>query len=99
MNYLCNFPAENILIVNSEEFFAHPSRVLTQVYEFLGLEHLDDQHIQAITSQVFNNRDRNTEILPHHRLSPTDREELNRVFQPFNEALFKLVHWDDVLWE
>ena len=97
MNYLCNFPAENILIVNSEEFFNHTSRILTQVHNFLGLKQLDDHQLQAITTHVFNNHDR--KVLPHQKLSPTDREELNHVFQPFNEALFKLIHWDDVLWK
>ena len=96
-NYLCNFPAENILFVNSEEFFTNSSRVLNQIFKFLGLEELDEKTLKGITSEVFNRR--NQEILPHQVLSAADREKLNRIYQPFNAALFNLLGWDNVKWD
>ena len=96
-NYLCNFPAENILFVSSEEFFTNSSRVLNQIFKFLGLEELDEKTLKGITSEVFNRR--NQEILPHQVLSAADREKLNRIYQPFNAALFNLLGWDNVKWD
>ena len=54
MDYLCNFPAENILIINSEEFFSSTSQVLAQMYSFLGLKKLKKQQSLKVTSQAFN---------------------------------------------
>ena len=96
MNYLCNFPAENILIVNSEEFFCNPSRILSQIFYFLGLERLDGKQLDNITSVVFN--ERKNVVLPHQVLSVADKKQLNCAYRPFNAALFKLLQWDDGVW-
>ena len=97
MNYLCNFPAENILIINSEEFFSNPPRILSQLFDFLRLQPLRHQQLREITSQVFNKGEGIT--LPHQILSRADREVLNRAYLPFNVALFELLRWDGVSWD
>lgn len=28
LNWICNFPAENILVIKNEDFFKHPSQIL-----------------------------------------------------------------------
>ena len=96
MNYLCNFPAENILIINSEEFFRSPSKILSQVLYFLGLEQLDVQELDNITSVVFNKHE--NIVLPHQVLSAADKEQLNCIYRPFNAALFRLLGWDNNVW-
>ena len=94
MNYLCNIPAENILIVNSEEFFSNPSRILSQIFIFLGLERLNGQQLDSITSAVFNKRQ--DIILPHQVLSVAVKNQLNYyAYRPFNAALFKLLQWNE----
>ena len=97
MNYFCNFPAENILIINSEEFFNNPPRVLTQMFNFLGLKQLGAKRLQRFTSRVFNKGAR--KLLPHQVLNIVDKVRLNHVYRPFNAALFKLLHWDADLWQ
>ena len=52
LNWLCNFPAENIMIINSEEFFASPTTILRQVFEFIGLHQVSNETLQAFTSNV-----------------------------------------------
>ena len=96
MNYLCNIPAENILIINSEEFFRSPSKILSQVFYFLGLEQLDVQELDNITSVAFNKHE--NIVLPHQVLSAADKEQLNRIYRPFNVALFRLLRWDNDVW-
>lgn len=98
MNWLCNFPAENILIVNSEELFDKTStpKVLEQVVEFLGLRPLSREEYEEITSEVYNNRTQ-YHAPPYQVLSESDREELRQVFKPFNKALMKLLDWD-IMW-
>uniref|UniRef100_A0A1X7VCW5 Sulfotransferase domain-containing protein n=1 Tax=Amphimedon queenslandica TaxID=400682 RepID=A0A1X7VCW5_AMPQE len=40
MNWLCNYPGSNMLIINSEEFYKNTTFILQQVYQFLGLSPL-----------------------------------------------------------
>ena len=43
-----------ILIVNSEEFFDKSSVILDQVILFLGLERLEWEEYDEITSEIYN---------------------------------------------
>ena len=43
-----------ILIVNSEEFFGKSSIILDQVVQFLGLERLEWEEYDEITSEIYN---------------------------------------------
>lgn len=96
LNWLCNFPAENILILNSEEFYRNTSTILKQVFQFLGLKELDSATQEWITSSVYN---RGGNRVPNHqKLSTVDRKKLQGVFEPFNMALFKLLRWSTVTW-
>ena len=96
LNWLCNFPAENILILNSEEFYKNTSTILKQVFQFLGLKELDSTTQEWITSSVYN---RGRSRVPNHqKLSAVDRKKLEGVFEPFNMALFKLLRWSTVTW-
>ena len=37
MNWLCNFPSENIMIINSEEFYRNRSTILDLVFQFFRM--------------------------------------------------------------
>ncbi len=91
-NWLCNFPAENILVVNSEEFYSSSTVILSQVLEFLGLKPLDSETLSWITSTVYNKGNYTVPI--YQRLSGRDKKLLQGVYEPFNDALMKLLGWD-----
>ena len=54
MNWLCNFPSENIMIINSEEFYRNASTVLDLVFQFLNLKRLDADTYKWITLTTYN---------------------------------------------
>ena len=97
LNWLCNFPAENIMIINSEEFFASPPTILRQVFEFIDLHQLGNETLQAFTSDIYNQRRKG--VQSSLLLSHADREELSSLFEPYNRALTNLLNWKSVVWE
>ena len=97
LNWLCNFPAENIMILNSEEFFGSPTTILSQVFEFIGLHQVGNETLQAFTSDVYNERQERDR--PSLLLSDADRDELSAVFETYNRALTDLVNWKSVVWK
>ena len=97
MNWLCNFPAENIMIVNSEEFFQRRSAILKQVFQFLGLRPLAEESYKVITADVYNQGNYDN-VPPRQRLTEEYRRKLRTAYEPFNKALFELLDWSDVEW-
>lgn len=97
MNWLCNFPRENILIINSEEFYIKPSVILDQVVQFLGLKRLDNETYDWITSTIYNKGDYS--IPEFQKVSRVDRKKLSAVYGPLNTALFSLLDWNTVNWD
>ena len=93
LNWMCNFPAENILIINSEEFYRNTSIILNQVFQFLGLHPLEQEELRTI-SEVTYNKGSYENIPRHQQLSKEDRQRLNEVFSPFNRALLNLLNWN-----
>ena len=93
MNWLCNFPAENIMITQSEEFYNNPTTVVSQVLHFINLTSLSEENI-TIGTTIYNkgNYKFNTSI------SDKLLKELHTLYQPFNEALFELLSWNNVEW-
>ncbi len=97
MNWLCNFPRENILIINSEEFYSKPSVILDQVLQFLNLKRLDEDTYQWITSNVYNKGHYST--LEFQTLSALDRKKLAKVYKEANKELFAMLDWKNVEWQ
>ena len=52
MNWLCNFPAENIMIIQSEEFSFKSCN--TGVIHFIGLNSLPEENYNAMSSTAYN---------------------------------------------
>lgn len=97
-NWLCNFPSENILVINSEEFLQFPCRILQQTLQFLGLSPFEENMCNAVTSVVYNKRRTRTTVLPHQILSPDERKKMSDLYAPFNQKLFELLNWSTVDW-
>ena len=96
MNWLCNFPPENILFLNSEEFFQNTAAVFEEVVQFLGLSPLDRNTTDFITSTAYNQA-RGSEA-KDQRLSKIDRKQLKSIYKHINRPLFKLLGWENLDW-
>jgi hypothetical protein len=84
--YKRHFPDEQMLILNSERFFADPAAGTRQVIKFLGLPDVQIRDFQA----------RNTRRYP--AMSPQTRTYLIDYFAPYNQKLYDFLgtrfDWD-----
>ncbi|CAI8043430.1 Carbohydrate sulfotransferase 15 [Geodia barretti] len=96
MNWLCNFPPENILILNSEEFFHNTRGVFEEVIEFLGLPPLDRNTTAFITSTSYNTGRGGQG--PRQQLSEMDRKKLRVLYKHTNQPLLNLLDWEGFVW-
>ena len=87
-----NFPSENILIINSEEFFSEPSVILDQVVQFVGLRRLTWDEYDKITKVIYN-KGNYTQDSDDHKLFDEDKKKLLEVYEPYNRALLRLLDW------
>lgn len=75
------FPQNQILILQSEEFFKNTDEVYKQVCEFLGIKNI----------QLLNKEPKNQSPISQ-KISEETKEKLNSYFQPYNEELYKLIN-------
>ena len=89
-HWLCNYPSpENIMIVNSEEFFEKPGRILNQIFTFLGLSELTEDSLSTIVSSVYNQGT--------HRdvgIAAESRKLLEKLYGPFTKEILSLLKWN-----
>ena len=89
-HWLCNYPSpENIMIVNSEEFFEKPGRIMNQIFGLLGLDELSEEDLRAIVSSVYNQGT--------HRdagMSDESKKLIKRLYSPFTKEILTLLKWD-----
>ncbi len=97
LNWLCNFPQENIMVVNSEEFFRNTTSVLAQVFNFIGLSPLSESTLESITNDVYNKG--SYSVPTRLQLSVKQRTKLTNLFKPYNKALFELLDWTSLEWK
>ena len=82
--YLRYFPMQQLLILNSEDLFTEPHKVLHKVFEFVGVN---------ATFAINDLRPRNA----HKKPEPVPlavRVYLNSFFQPYHRPLYELVEQD-----
>ncbi|MCB0704428.1 MAG: sulfotransferase domain-containing protein [Saprospiraceae bacterium] len=79
--WLKYFPKEQILILESEEFFSKPMDSLERVYAFLGMKSFRPPSLKAFNSREYD------------PLDPALREKLQNHFRPYNEKLAKMLDW------
>ena len=94
-HWLCNVPAENILIINSEEFFQYTADILSKVIHFIGLSPLSNKTIASIVSQKYNV---SPKLQSQHWLSQSERQRIKDLYQPFNLKILDMLHWPHTLW-
>jgi hypothetical protein len=104
--YATEFPdPRQFFIVQSEEFYREPVKVMEKIGEFLGLERFNWSTVAGAEKNVFNfgtgNRvvatDRSKTYEP---MEPKLRQLLKQVFAPTNRELYEIFrkdsfpHWD-----
>lgn len=79
-----HFPDEQMLILNSERFFADPAAGTRQVIQFLGLPDVQIRDFHARNTRSYS------------RMNPRIRKYLIDYFAPYNQKLYELVgaHFD-----
>jgi len=82
--YLKYFSFNQIMIVNSEEFFSETKRILRDVFEFVGVDPINMEY-DLIPQNVSKNRT---------SVPPIVYEYLDTYFYPHNQELYKLVKRD-----
>lgn len=96
--WLCNAPAENILILNSKEFFHHTTDVLSEVIHFIGLSPLSNEMITSIVSPKYNANPEIEHEKLKHSLSQSERQRIENLYHQFNLKLLDILHWPRTLW-
>ena len=91
-HWLCNWPAKNIMIVNSEEFFTSPGKIVNQVFDFIGIDKMDPGTLKSISSSVYNKGVGNVSYSSEHR------EMIQKLYEPFNKKLLELLKWTSLDW-
>ena len=97
-NWLCNFPSENILILNTEEFLNKTKIIFSQVLDFVGLSPLDDGVLNEIVKVKYNYGGKVEDEPDYRLLSSSDKKRLQAIYKPFNEKLLDLLKWHNVNW-
>jgi len=78
-----HFPKNQMLIIKSEDFFTNTPRILSQVYDFLGLSQYD---IPTKKKYQHGNYEQKMKL--------ETRKKLIEYFKPHNERLYKLIDID-----
>jgi len=73
------FPKEQFLIIKAEEFFSQPSKILPQVFDFLGVKHYEIDVLKKYN------------IGHYETMNPMTNKFLKNFFKPHNEKLYKLL--------
>ncbi len=81
------FPRERLHIIRSEDYYADPAAVYAQTLRFLGLPAFEEVKRQKLNAGTY--RDRMDEAM---------RQRLQAYFEPYNQALYKLIG-RDMQWE
>ena len=97
-NWLCNFPAENILVLNTEQMQENSVKRLAEVMEFVGLRPLENHMMKEITSVMYNYGGNLEDEKSFRKLTMSDRKKLITVYKSFNNKLFQLLKWNTLEW-
>lgn len=99
IRFLTAFPREQVMVVESGELRADPQRVMNEVYDFIGVPHVDVSGYNDTTiNELINKRyplfedvsgwKIKSEYAP---LDPKIREALVEAYRPFNRELYHLL--------
>ena len=91
-NWLRNFPSENILLLNSEEFRKSPARILQLVLNFINLELFDDYKLNVVVNVTYNDGKHRKDTGYDLQLLNEVHKKLSNVYKSHNSDLFKILH-------
>ncbi|XP_064646229.1 carbohydrate sulfotransferase 15-like [Lineus longissimus] len=92
------FPRNQILVLRSEDLFSDGKKTLSKVFDFLGVDKLNDEELGAILEFPLVNRNDVVKKSAGPMWKQT-RDLLNKMYRPFNEALAEYMHDKRFLWE
>jgi hypothetical protein len=82
-NVLDLFPAENIMILKSENLYSHTALILNDVFRFLGLKYLE---LDDVKFEVHNGAS------DKHELNASTKLLLKNIFEPHNIELENMIN-------
>ena len=94
-NWLCNFPSENILLLNSEEFRKSSAEILQLVLEFVNLQPFTDYKLNVVVNITYNEGKNHEDTGNDVRLLGEVYKKLDNIYRSHNKELFKILHWSD----
>lgn len=94
VNWLCNFPPENILVVNSEEFNHSTANVLQQILEFIRLAPFTEHKLNIVVNVTYNYQQKR---YYEDDLTRDALDHLNEFYRSYNRALYDILHWNNSL--
>lgn len=75
------FSKYQFLIIQSEEYFKHPKKILKEIFDFLKIKHEDlDLEVDRINTST-----------RCRKLREKTRKQLQEYFEPYNKKLYKLI--------
>ena len=92
-NWLCNFPSENILVLNSEEFRKSPAQILQLVLKFINLEPFDDYKLNIVVNVTYNYGKSREDTGNDAQLLDKIYNKLDDTYRSHNKKLFEILHW------
>ena len=91
-DWLAVFPRDQFLVIRAEDYCRNRSRILPDVYQFLGLRPVDPELLNNINRTIVNYRP------PKRPMLNETRRLLNDFFRPFNAMLAELFNDSKFLW-
>lgn len=99
--YASEFPdPRQFFIVQSEEFYREPVKVMERIEWFLGLEPFDWSLVAGAEKNIFNfghgNRiEASSQSQTYEPMDPELRRQLKRIFAPLNRELYEIFQRPD----
>lgn len=94
-NWLCNFPSENILLLNSEEFRESPAEILQLVMDFINYAPYDDYKLNFVVNITYNEGRSREETGNDLHLINEVHKKLNNFYRTHNKHFFTILHWNN----
>lgn len=92
-NWLCNFPSENILLLNSEEFRRSPAEILQLVLDFINFTPFDDYKLNVVVNITYNDGKSREDTGYDLQLLNAAYKKLDGVYKSHNRDLLRILHW------
>jgi len=81
-NWRTRFPAEQMLVLRTEDLYREPVRTLERAFSFLGLPYHEPAAFKKLNTA------------PYPDMNPATRERLERFFEPHNRELYEFLGED-----